>query len=195
MRRAGKFLGESRKHFLADIIRLCHKHRTSSQHHCDQVSPIQQALYAAGTKYPLGQYRRTDWTSSPRAPERTIPLRLLTAKIVRQWLAKVGAKTLYIAPGSPWENGYCESFNGELRDELPKGEIFYSLKEARSSSRNGASTTTPSGHTHRSAIGHPRRRLRTPSQRRWNRPRPCNKLSIPMVQNIRQVNVAGRVQH
>jgi transposase InsO family protein len=55
----------------------------------------------------------------------------MTAKIVRQWLANVGAKTLYIAPGSPWENGYCESFNGKLRDELLNGEIFYSLKEAR----------------------------------------------------------------
>jgi transposase InsO family protein len=52
-------------------------------------------------------------------------------KIVRRWLAGVGAKTLYIAPGSPWENGYCESFNGKLRDELLNGEIFYSLKEAR----------------------------------------------------------------
>ncbi len=40
-------------------------------------------------------------------------------------------KTLYIAPGSPWENGYCESFNGSLRDELLNGEIFYSLAEAR----------------------------------------------------------------
>jgi putative transposase len=38
---------------------------------------------------------------------------------------------LFIAPGSPWENGYCESFNGKLRDELLNGEIFYSLKEAR----------------------------------------------------------------
>jgi transposase InsO family protein len=55
----------------------------------------------------------------------------MTAKVVRQWLANVGAKTLYIAPGSPWENGYCESFNGKLRDELLNGEIFYSLKEAR----------------------------------------------------------------
>jgi putative transposase len=54
----------------------------------------------------------------------------MTAKIVRQWLASVGAKTLYIEPGSPWENGYCESFNGKLRDELLNGEIFYSLKEA-----------------------------------------------------------------
>ena len=55
----------------------------------------------------------------------------MTAKIVRQWLASVGVQTLYIAPGSPWENGYCESFNGKLRDELLNGEIFYSLKEAQ----------------------------------------------------------------
>jgi len=55
----------------------------------------------------------------------------MTAKIVRSWLASVGAKTLYIEPGSPWENGYCESFNGKLRDELLNGEIFYSLKEAK----------------------------------------------------------------
>lgn len=54
----------------------------------------------------------------------------MTAKIVRIWFAKVGASTLYIEPGSPWENGYCESFNGKLRDELLNGEIFYSLKEA-----------------------------------------------------------------
>ena len=55
----------------------------------------------------------------------------MTAKAVRSWLAGVGAKTLYIEPGSPWENGYCESFNGKLRDELLNGEIFCSLKEAK----------------------------------------------------------------
>jgi hypothetical protein len=43
----------------------------------------------------------------------------------------VEAKTPYIEPGSPWENGYCESFNGKLRDECLNGEIFYSLKEAQ----------------------------------------------------------------
>jgi putative transposase len=53
------------------------------------------------------------------------------AKIVREWIAAVGAKTAYIEPGSPWENGYCESFNGKLRDELLDGEVFYSLAEAR----------------------------------------------------------------
>ena len=55
----------------------------------------------------------------------------MTAKVVRGWLVQVGAKTLYIEPGSPWENGYCESFNGKFRDELLNGEIFYSLKEAK----------------------------------------------------------------
>jgi putative transposase len=53
------------------------------------------------------------------------------AKDLRKWLAKTGAKTLYIEPGSPWENGYCESFNSKLRDEFLNGEIFYSMKELR----------------------------------------------------------------
>jgi putative transposase len=53
------------------------------------------------------------------------------AEELRKWLAKVGTGTLYIEPGSPWENGYCESFNGKLRDECLNGEIFYSLKEAQ----------------------------------------------------------------
>jgi len=55
----------------------------------------------------------------------------MTAKVVRKWLAGLGTKTLYIEPGSPWENGYCESFNGKLRDECLNQEIFYSLKEAQ----------------------------------------------------------------
>jgi putative transposase len=46
-------------------------------------------------------------------------------------LSRVGVKTLFIEPGSPWENGYNESFNGKLRDELLNGEIFYTLKEAQ----------------------------------------------------------------
>jgi hypothetical protein len=54
-----------------------------------------------------------------------------TAKAVRAWLGKVGVKTLYIEPGSPWENGYVESLNGKLRDELLNGEIFYTVAEAR----------------------------------------------------------------
>lgn len=53
------------------------------------------------------------------------------AKAVREWITAVGAKTAFIEPGSPWENGYCESFNSKLRDELLNGELFYSLAEAR----------------------------------------------------------------
>jgi putative transposase len=53
------------------------------------------------------------------------------AKTVQAWITGVGAKTAYIAPGSPWENGYVESFNARLRDELLNGEIFYTLREAQ----------------------------------------------------------------
>ena len=53
------------------------------------------------------------------------------AKAVQAWITGVGAKTAYIAPGSPWENGYVESFNARLRDELLDGEVFYSLREAQ----------------------------------------------------------------
>ena len=52
------------------------------------------------------------------------------AKAVKEWVAGVGARTAYIAPGSPWENGYVESFNGKLRDELLDCEVFNTLKEA-----------------------------------------------------------------
>jgi putative transposase len=53
------------------------------------------------------------------------------AHALRRRLLGLGAKPLYIKPGSPWENGYCESFNGKLRDDCLNGEIFYSLKEAQ----------------------------------------------------------------
>ncbi len=54
-----------------------------------------------------------------------------TAEAVRDWLERLGVKTAYIEPGSPWENGYNESFNGKLRDELLNGEIFDTLLEAK----------------------------------------------------------------
>ena len=53
------------------------------------------------------------------------------ARRLRKWLVGLGTRPLYIEPGSPWENGYCESFNSKLRDEFLNGEIFYSLKEAQ----------------------------------------------------------------
>lgn len=52
------------------------------------------------------------------------------AQRVRDWVAAFGAKTAYIEPGSPWENGYCESFNARFRDELLNGELFYTPREA-----------------------------------------------------------------
>ncbi len=54
-----------------------------------------------------------------------------TARGIRKWLARLGVKTLFIEPGSPWENGYVESFNGKLRDELLNLEIFTTLEEAK----------------------------------------------------------------
>ena len=69
-------------------------------------------------RHGLPEYLRSD-----NGPE-------FTAKLVRRWLGRVGVETLFIEPGSPWENGYNESFNGKLRDELLNGEIFYSLAQA-----------------------------------------------------------------
>jgi putative transposase len=68
--------------------------------------------------------RPPDYIRSDNGPE-------FTATAVREWLSRVGVKTLYIEPGSPWENGYNESSNGKLRDELLNGEIFYTLQEAQ----------------------------------------------------------------
>ena len=53
------------------------------------------------------------------------------ARQLRDWLQGLGTSPLYIEPGSPWENGYCESFNRKLREKCLNGKIFYSLKEAR----------------------------------------------------------------
>ena len=54
-----------------------------------------------------------------------------TAKVVRKWLERIGVRTLFIEPGSPWENGYYESFNEKLRDEVFNREVFYNLREAK----------------------------------------------------------------
>jgi putative transposase len=55
----------------------------------------------------------------------------LSPRELRTWLKTFGARTLYITPGSQWENDYCENFNGKLRDERLNGEVFYSLKETQ----------------------------------------------------------------
>ena len=82
-----------------------------------------------------------------------------TADLVKTWLDKLKIKTLFIEPGSPWENGYNESFNGKLRDELLNGEIFYTLKEAQILIEGGATTTILSVPTVPWDIGlrHPKR--------------------------------------
>ncbi len=103
------------------------------------------------------------------------------AQTVQDWIGAVGAKTAYIAPGSPWENGYVESFNARLRDELLDGEIFYSLQRSTGrSSRVGDGTTILYVLTARSATSHrlrrcscqpsPHGRLHNPDQLR----RPCS---------------------
>ena len=68
-----------------------------------------------------------------RSYETALPAstQILLTRPVRGWITAVGAKTAFIEPGSPWENGYCESFNGRMRDELLNGEVFYSLREAQ----------------------------------------------------------------
>jgi putative transposase len=65
-----------------------------------------------------------DYLRSDNGPE-------MTAKVVRDWLRDLGVKTLFIEPGSPWENGYNESFNGTLREEVLNREIFYTVAEAK----------------------------------------------------------------
>ena len=70
------------------------------------------------------------------------------AKAVQDWIGAVGAKTAYIERASPWENGFIESFNARLRDELLDGEIFYRLPRLGSSSRAGGVITTLHQNTH-----------------------------------------------
>ena len=83
-----------------------------------------------------------------------------TAEAVRAWLKWVGVRTLFIEPGSPWENGYVESFNGKLRDELLTREIFYTLTGPKCSSNDGVTSTTRCGRIARWTTN-PRHRRRT----------------------------------
>ena len=101
------------------------------------------------------------------------------AKAVQEWIAVAGAKTAYIERGSPWENGYIESFNARLRDELLDGEIFYSLREARiviESWRRHYNTIRPhahldTSHQHRRCSCPPSPRGRLRDAERLRRPR------------------------
>lgn len=94
-----------------------------------------------------------------------------TARVVRDWLDRIGVKTLFIEPGSPWENGYNESFNGKLRDELLNGEIFYTLKEAQvliEAWRQHYNTIRP-----HSSLGY-----QPPAPEAWTPGRPCPPFAI-----------------
>ena len=101
---------------LDEYTRECFALRVERQLGCNEVLEI---LAAAMTMHGIPEHLRSD-----NGPE-------FIAKKLRNWLRAVGAAPLYIEPGSPWENGYCESFNGKLRDECLNGEIFYSLREAQ----------------------------------------------------------------
>ena len=86
-------------------------------------SPRRPSTVVLARSYLFVRHGPPEYLRSDNGPE-------FTAKLVRRWLGRVGVETLFIEPGSPWENGYNESFNGKLRDELLNGEIFYSLAEA-----------------------------------------------------------------
>ena len=105
------------------------------------------------------------------------------AKAVQEWIAAVGARTAYIAPGSPWENGFIESFNARLRDELLNGEIFYTLAEARiiiESWRRHYNTVRPHG-----SLGYkpPAPEVFVPAFAAW--PAAPNRLATPATLNRR----------
>jgi len=70
------------------------------------------------------RFRASSYIRSDNGPE-------FVADILREWLFNLDVRTAFIEPGSPWENGYIESFNGKLRDELLNGEIFDTMAEAR----------------------------------------------------------------
>ncbi len=79
----------------------------------------------SGAEYELfARHGTPEHVRSDNGPE-------FTARVVRDWLERVGVRTLFIEPSSPWENGYNESFSGKLKDELISREIFYSLREAQ----------------------------------------------------------------
>ena len=105
------------------------------------------------------------------------------AEAVRGWIAAVGARTASIEPGSPWENGYIESFNARLRDELLNGEIFYTLKEAQvliESWRRHYNAVRPHG-----SLGY-RPPARKPSSRQAGRPAPLRSAAHPAWRRNRQ---------
>lgn len=105
----------------------------------------------------------------------------MAAKILRQWLSGLGTKSLYIAPGSLWENGYCESFNGNIRHELLNARSSTASGRPRGSLRNGEPITTSEGRPPPSDTirQYPSTSCRCP---RSTGPQTCNSLSLRLVQ-------------
>ena len=101
---------------LDEYTRKCLAIRTGRKLNSDDVLDVLSELFITEG---LPDYIRSDNGSE------------FTAKTLKDWLSKLNVGTAYIEPGSPWENGYNESFNGRLRDELLNGEVFYTLKEAQ----------------------------------------------------------------
>ena len=97
--------------FTREVLAILVKRRLNS---ADVLEVLAELMLARGTP----SHIRSD-----NGPE-------FAAVAVKEWLGNLGVNTAFIEPGSPWENGYVESFNSKLRDELLDGEIFYSLKEA-----------------------------------------------------------------
>lgn len=114
---------------------------------------------------------------SDNAPE-------MIAKNLRRWLERIGTRTMYITPGSPWENGYCESFNGKLRDELLNGDFSTRSEKRKSSSKDGASSPTRQDRTAHSVTD---RQHRKPDNhyRNFNPLRKLRRLTPNLDQRIR----------
>ena len=96
-----------------------------------QSTLILDAIAAALKARPMGSFEVAGHTSADGGAAYNLELSTRRAKAVRDWLKRLGVTTLFIEPGSPWENGYVESLIGKLRDELLDGEIFYTLREAQ----------------------------------------------------------------
>ncbi len=120
----------------------------------------------------------------------------MISKALRKWVAKAGSQIQYIAPGSPWENGYCENFNGKLKDECLRQEIFYSLKKAQIVNGLWQDNYNRVRRIRPWTIGRPRlsATLIWPSGYPW--PLPCSSLPLGSVQNtVRSDTLEGHRRH
>ena len=110
--------------------------RSEPNHHLGRPEPTQAGDHFAScptlhqAPYWLALLPRETWHGPPEFIRSDNGAEFIAGR-VRDWIAAAGAKTAFIEPGSPWENGYCESFNSRFRDELLNGEVFYTLREAQ----------------------------------------------------------------